>query len=67
MVPASDPNSGPALVQIFSLQSAVSYAFWMSQARIFRSFLSAAMVNAILTELRETTDAYVSVLSTYVV
>ena len=27
IVPASDPNSGPARVQIFSRQSAVKYAF----------------------------------------
>ena len=30
--PCSGPNSGPRVVQIFSSQGAVRYAFWMSLA-----------------------------------
>ena len=54
-VPSSSPNSGPANVQIFSLQSAVRYAFCISQASISSSF-NAAIVKAILTESLDTTD-----------
>ena len=55
MVPSSDPNSGPALVQIVSLHNAVRYAFWISHARMSRSF-NAEIVREILTESLETTD-----------
>ena len=58
MVPSSDPNSRPALVQIFSLHNAVRYAFWISHARMSRSF-NAAIVRAIRTESLETTYEYV--------
>ena len=54
-VPSSSQNSGPANVQIFSLQSAVRYMFCISQASISRSF-NAAIVKAILTESLDTTD-----------
>ena len=59
--PFSEPNSGPARVQIFSLHSAVKYAFCISHAITLNSF-SAAIVSAIRMESRETTDEYVSVL-----
>ena len=49
IVPASDQNSGPARVQIFSRQSAVRYAFGISQAMTVNP-LSAAMVSAMRTE-----------------
>ena len=52
---SSSPNSGPANVQIFSLQSAVRYALCISQASISSSF-NAAIVKAILTESLDTTD-----------
>ena len=58
MVPFSDPNSGPALVQIFSLHTAVRYAFFISHDRMSSSF-SAAIVRAIRTESLDTTDEYV--------
>ena len=54
-MPSSYPNSGPANVQFFSLQSAVRYAFCISQARISSSF-NAAIVKAILIESLENTD-----------
>ena len=54
-VPYSSPNYGPANVQIFSLQSAVRYAFYISQASISILF-NAATVKAILTEYLDTTD-----------
>ena len=53
-VPYSSPNSGPANVQIFSLQCAVIYVFYVSQA-IISSLLNSAIVKAILTESLDTT------------
>ena len=53
-VPSSSPNYVPTNVQIFSLQSAVRYAFCISQAIISISF-NAAIVKAILTESINTT------------
>jgi hypothetical protein len=44
----------------FSRHGAVRNTFWMSHAKIFISF-NAAIVSAILTEARETTDEYVMV------
>ena len=58
-LPFKLPNSGPALVNIFSRHGAVKYAFWISHARISKSF-KAAMVRAMRTLSLETTDAYVS-------
>ena len=58
MVPASCANSGPATVHIFSLHFAVRYAFCISHARMSKLF-KAAMVSAIQTESRNTTDEYV--------
>ena len=52
-MPSSSPNSGPANVQIFSLQSVVRYASCISQASISSSF-NAATVKAILTESLDT-------------
>ena len=52
-MPFSSPNSGHANVQIFYLQSAVRYAFCISQASITSSF-NAAIVKAILTESLDT-------------
>ena len=57
MVPYSDPNSGPALVQIFSLHTAVRYEFWISHARMLRSF-NAAIVRTIQTDSLDTTNEY---------
>ena len=54
-MPYSSPNSGPANVQIFSLQSAVRYALCISQASISSSF-NASIVKAILTESLDTTE-----------
>ena len=54
-VPYSYPNSGPANVQIFSLQSAVKYAFCLSQDNISRLF-NAVIFKAILTEYLDSTD-----------
>ena len=54
-VPSSYPISGPANVQIFSLQSAVRYVFCISQAIILSSF-NDVIVKAILTESLDTTD-----------
>ena len=54
-VPSSSPNSGPANVQIFSLQSAVRYEFCISQANISRLF-NAAIVRDILNESFKTTN-----------
>ena len=58
-LPASDPNSGPAIVYILSRQSAVKYAFWMSHASSSRS-LRDAIKRAIRTESLKTTEEYVS-------
>ena len=60
LFPVSYPKSGPAVVQIYSLNLAVRYEFFMSQASADRS-LSAASVSMILTLSRETTYEYVSV------
>ena len=54
-VPSSSPNSGPANVQIFSLKSAVRYAFCILKANIPRTF-NATIVKSILTEYIHTTD-----------
>ena len=54
-VSSSYPNSGPTNVQIFSLQSAVRFAFCISQASISSSF-NAVIVTAILTESLDTID-----------
>ena len=56
--PASDPNSGPATVQIFSLQGAYRYAFEISAAYTSKSF-KPAMVKANHTLSLNTTDEYV--------
>eukprot|EP00549_Striatella_unipunctata_P006005 CAMPEP_0118720692 /NCGR_PEP_ID=MMETSP0800-20121206/30255_1 /TAXON_ID=210618 ORGANISM="Striatella unipunctata, Strain CCMP2910" /NCGR_SAMPLE_ID=MMETSP0800 /ASSEMBLY_ACC=CAM_ASM_000638 /LENGTH=83 /DNA_ID=CAMNT_0006628367 /DNA_START=803 /DNA_END=1054 /DNA_ORIENTATION=- len=53
--PLSDPNSGPASVQIFSVQGALRYIL-MSQAKMSKSF-ELAYRNAILTLSRDTTLA----------
>ena len=58
-VPSSSQNSGPANVQIFSLKSAVRYAFYTSQVSISISF-NDAIVKDILTESLDTTDENVS-------
>ena len=58
-VPSSSPNSGPGNVQIFYLQSAVRYAFCISQTSISSSF-NAAIVKAILTESLDTTNKNVN-------
>ena len=58
IVPSSDTNSGPALVKIFTLHTDVRYAFWISHARMSRSF-NAEIVIAIQTESLETTGEYV--------
>ena len=52
-VNSSSPNSGPANVQIFSLQSAVRYALCISQARI-SSLFNDAIVKDIQTESLDT-------------
>ena len=54
-VPYYSPNSGPANVQIFSLQSTVRYLFCILQANISRPF-NAAIVKYILTESLDTTE-----------
>ena len=54
-VPSSSPNSCPENVQIFSLKSAVRYAFYILQASISSSF-NAAIVKDIMTESLETTN-----------
>ena len=54
-VPSYYPNSGTANVQIFTLKSAVRYAFCISQANRSRLF-NAAIVKDILTESLDTTD-----------
>ena len=54
-VPSSSKNSGPTNVQIFSLQSDVRYAFFISQANLSRPF-NAEIVKSILTESLDTTD-----------
>ena len=51
-VPSSSPDSGPANVQIFLLQSSVRYTLYISQASISSSS-NAAIVKAILTESDE--------------
>ena len=58
MLPSSCQNSGPDIVNIFSLHSSVRYALWISNARMSRPF-NAAIVSAILTESRDTTEEYV--------
>ena len=58
MIPSSDPNYGPDLVQIFSLHTSVRCAFWISHARMSRSF-NVATVRAIRTESLDTTDEYI--------
>ena len=54
-VPSSSPNSGPANVQIFPLQSVVRYAFSIFQANISRLF-NDTTVKAILNESLDTID-----------
>ena len=58
MYPFSEPNSGPAMVQIFSRIGAVRYAFCMSQPSTFKSF-SATIMKSIRTESLDTTEEYV--------
>ena len=65
-VPSSSPNSGPANVQIFSLQSFVRYAFYISQVSI-SSLFNAAIVKSILTESLDTTNKNVIELGAVVV
>ena len=54
-VPSSFPISGPTNVQRFSLQGAVRYAFFISQANLSILF-NAAIVKAILIDSLETTN-----------
>ena len=54
-VPSSSPNYGPANVQIFSLKSAVRYAFCISQGSISSSF-NTVIVKSITSESFDTTD-----------
>ena len=54
-LPSSSPNSGPTIFQIFSLQSAVRYAFCISQPKISRLF-NTAIVRSLLAESLDTTD-----------
>ena len=54
-VPSYSPNSGPANVQIYSMQNAVRYAFCISHASISSSF-NAVIVKSILTESLDTTN-----------
>ena len=54
-VPSSSTNSGTTNVQILSLQSAIRYAFCISQASISSSFHS-VIVKDIMTESLETID-----------
>ena len=54
-VPSFSTNSGPTNVQIFSLQSAVRYAFYIFQASTSSSF-NAAISKAILAGSLDTTD-----------
>ena len=65
ILPQSEPNSGPATVNIFSRHGAVRYAFWMSHASTSRPF-KAAIVNAIRTLSLDTTEEYVRVLGVVV-
>ena len=53
--PRSEPNSGPAYVQIFSRQFTVKYVLWMSQA-ITCNPLRDAMSTMILTKSQDTTE-----------
>ena len=54
-MPFSSPNSVPANVQIFSLQSVVRYAFCILQAGI-SSLLNASIFKSILIEYLDSTD-----------
>ena len=58
VLPASGPNSGTAVVHIFSQQGAVIYSFCISHPSVDNP-LSAAIVRLILTLSLETTDEYV--------
>ena len=57
-LPASEPNSGLAVVHIFSRQGDVRYAFCISHPIVDKP-LSAAIVRAIMTISLETTDEYI--------
>ena len=57
-LPASETNSGPDVVHIFSQQGAVRYAFCISHPSVDKP-LSAAIDREILTLSLETTHEYV--------
>ena len=57
--PGTSPNSGPALIQTYSLFGAVRYVFWTSPLRTSNSF-RAATNKMTRTESRDTTVLYVT-------
>lgn len=56
---STDPNSGPATIQHFSLLGAVENTLWTS-ALMTSNSLKAAMVSKIRTESRDTIVMYVT-------